>query len=146
MRNRTTSIGSLDRIMMVRIVSTSATFQLRSMTMSGKSIGQKFEKNLNSRTVRKPKWVPNRQSLIEYLAVLQVFRIKCRAFRFEGCRRDQRVVDTEPVLLRNLQCRLMRIQRDWKRRREQDSNRIQRVDHVLPRHAHLTSCDRDEFV
>src|SRR5258708_5460281 len=146
MRKRTTSIGSLDRIVMVRIVSTSATFQLRSMTMCGKSIGQKFEKKLNSRTVLKPEWVPNRQSLSEYLTVLQVFRIKCGALRLKRRRNGQSVIDAILVLLRNLQCRLVRIQRDWNRRREQDSNRIHRVDHVLPRHAHLTSRDRDEFV
>src|ERR1700733_8224386 len=111
MRKRTMNIGSPDRIAMVRIASTPATSRLRSMTTSGKNIGQKFEKSLGSRTGLRPERVSNRQSLDD-LSVLQVLRIKRRAVRFESRNDDLSVVDTEPVLLRHLQGRFMRIQCD----------------------------------
>jgi len=56
--------------------------------------------------------VSNRQPPLDHLPVLQVLRIKRRAVLCERSGGDLRVVDTEPVLLRDLQCRFMRIQRD----------------------------------
>ena len=72
MLKRTMSIGFLGRVAMVRIVSMSVTFLLRSMKMCEKSIGQKFEKSLSSRTGPKPERVSNRQAFINDLTVLHV--------------------------------------------------------------------------
>jgi G:T/U-mismatch repair DNA glycosylase len=99
----------------------------------------------SSRT-RSPERIPNSQRSVNHLPMLQVLRIKRGAVRFDSRGGDLRVIDAEPVLPRDLQRRLMRIQRDCNWRREQDSNCIECFDQVLPGHAHLTSCDCDEFV
>lgn len=65
----------------------------------------------SSRT-RSPERIPNSQLAVDHLTILQVFRVKRRAVRFERSGGDLRVVDAEPVLLRDLQCCLVRIQRD----------------------------------
>src|SRR5580700_2316800 len=95
------SIGFLDRVATERIVSTSATFQLRSMTMCEKSIGQRFEKSLSSRTGLKPERVSNRQTTVNHLPVLHILRVENRAPRFQGRGDDESVINSIAILFRD---------------------------------------------
>ena len=82
-------------------VSTSATSRLRSMRMSEKGIGRRFERSLSSRTGLRPERIPNRQPTIDHLPVLHILRVQDRASRLQGRGDDEGIIDFVAVSFRD---------------------------------------------